>query len=66
METKRRQFTRWIEGSSHTFAVGYVETTAAATGDRLVRLNAKRGQVNDHLTHWRGVLAPPDQAGADL
>ena len=66
LETRHRQLTRWIDGSSHTFAGGYVETTAPATGDRFDRLTAERGQVADQLTHWRGVLAELEQAGATV
>ena len=66
LETKRRRLTRGIEGSSHTFAGGYVETTAQATGERLDRLTAERGQVNDQLAHWRSVLAELEQAGATI
>ena len=66
LETKHRQLTRWIDGSSHTFAGGYVETTTPATGDRLAQLLAERRQVDDQLTHWRSVLAELEQAGATV
>lgn len=66
LETERRQLTRAIEGSTHTFAGGYKETTPPATGDRLARLTAERAQVDDKLTHWRGVLAQLEEAGAKV
>ena len=56
-ETKHRQLTHWVDGSSHTFAGGYVEITAPATSDRSDRVTAERGQVDEQLTDWRGVLA---------
>ncbi|WP_035764709.1 DUF3560 domain-containing protein [Arthrobacter sp. H20] len=55
LETGIRAKKRKIEGSSHTFAGGYVETTSPATGDYRVHLQGMLADELDQLTYWQGI-----------
>ena len=49
--TDIRGYSRKIEGSSHNFGGGYIETTAPATGAYRERLITQRAQLEDeHAT----------------
>lgn len=55
LETAIRATKRKIDGSSHTFAGGYVETTKAATGDYRAHLQGMLADELDQLTYWQGI-----------
>lgn len=57
LETGIRATKRKIDGSSHTFAGGYVETTKPATGDYRAHLQGMLADALDQLTYWQGIRA---------
>jgi hypothetical protein len=57
IQTEIRQTERRINGSSHNFGGGYIETAAAATGDYLDRLRVQLAGQQDQLTYWQGIRA---------
>lgn len=61
--TDIRGYTRKIEGSSHNFGGGYIETTAPATGAYLDRLLTQRAQLEDEHTYWTAVREAQAAAG---
>ncbi|MBO0984908.1 DUF3560 domain-containing protein [Rathayibacter sp. SD072] len=63
LDTDIRACTRKIEGSSHNFGGGYIETTAPATGARLDRLHAERAQLEDQRDYWSEVRDAQAAAG---
>ncbi|KQQ18732.1 hypothetical protein ASF48_17590 [Rathayibacter sp. Leaf299] len=63
LDTDIRGYTRKIEGSSHNFGGGHIETTPPATGARLERLNTERAQLEDQRTYWTAVREEQVAAG---
>lgn len=55
LRKRHRQIRRRIDGSSHTFAGGYVETTSPATGENAKRLQMELEQVENEITYWQGL-----------
>lgn len=58
-----RGYTRKIEGSSHNFGGGYIETKAPATGAYRERLLAQRAQLEDQRDYWSAVREAQAAAG---
>ncbi|WP_172644430.1 DUF3560 domain-containing protein [Kocuria marina] len=50
-----RGLDRKINGSSHNFGGGYIETTKPATGAYLARLQTLRDAAADQLAYWQGI-----------
>ncbi|WP_181136363.1 DUF3560 domain-containing protein [Rathayibacter sp. AY1F3] len=63
IDTDIRGCTRKIEGSSHNFGGGYIETTAPATGAYRKRLLTQRAQLEDHRDYWSDVREAQAAAG---
>ncbi len=63
LATDIRGYTRKIEGSSHNFGGGYIETTAPATGAYRERLLTQRAQLEDEHTYWTAVREAQAAAG---
>ncbi|PPF32443.1 hypothetical protein C5D04_10330 [Rathayibacter sp. AY1D2] len=63
LDTDIRGCTRRIEGSSHNFGGGYIETTAPATGAYRERLLTQRAQLEDQRDYWSAVREAQAAAG---
>lgn len=63
IQTEIRGTERRINGSSHNFGGGYIETTQRATGDYLERLRVQLASQKDQLTYWQGIRAQQIEAG---
>lgn len=55
LRKRYRQIRRRIDGSSHTFAGGYVETTPPATGENARRLQLDLERVESEIAYWQGL-----------
>ncbi|MCJ1675749.1 DUF3560 domain-containing protein [Rathayibacter sp. VKM Ac-2929] len=64
LDSDVRLLTRRIEGSSHNFGGGHIETTAPATGARLDRLRTERAQLENERDYWSAVREAQAAAGA--
>ncbi|TCL77889.1 MULTISPECIES: DUF3560 domain-containing protein [unclassified Rathayibacter] len=64
LDTDLRLLTRRIEGGSHNFGGGHIETTAPATGARLDRLRTERAQLENERDYWSTVREAQAAAGA--
>ncbi|QHC68789.1 DUF3560 domain-containing protein (plasmid) [Rathayibacter sp. VKM Ac-2759] len=64
LDTDVRLLTRRIEGGSHNFGGGHIETTAPATGARLDRLRTERAQRENERDYWSTVREAQAAAGA--
>ncbi|MFJ8896785.1 DUF3560 domain-containing protein [Leifsonia sp. NPDC102414] len=63
IQTDIRGTERRINGSSHNFGGGYIETTAPATGDYLNRLQVQLTSQQDQLIYWQSIRAQQIEAG---
>ncbi len=52
-----RALERKINGSSHNFGGGYIETRPPATGGHLARLETLYAEAADQLTYWQNIRA---------
>ncbi|PPG89009.1 hypothetical protein C5C39_12845, partial [Rathayibacter sp. AY1F3] len=61
--TDIRGYSRKIEGNSHNFGGGYIETTTPATGAYRERLITQRAQLEDEHAYWTAVREAQAAAG---
>ncbi|MCJ1688537.1 DUF3560 domain-containing protein [Rathayibacter sp. VKM Ac-2927] len=66
LDTDVRLLTRRIEGGSHNFGGGHIETTAPATGARLDRLRTERAQLENERDYWSAVREAQAAAGVTV
>lgn len=63
LTTEARGIRRKLDGYSHTFAGGFVETYPPATGDYRDRLSALLAETEDQVTYWQAIRAAQVEAG---
>jgi len=63
LTTEARGIRRKLDGYSHNFGGGYIETYAPAEGSYRDRLTAQLDETDDKLTYWQAIRAAQLESG---